>query len=92
MEKTETRPMSRLAKEINEKLHRGVVTFKFMKTDGKTIREATGTLCKDILPMELNKPNGTSSPDVQVFFDLDKSSWRSFRLGTEIEIVNFAEN
>ena len=89
MEK-EKREMSKLAKEINEKLHKGIVIFKFLKTDGKTVREARGTLCEKILkPKELTKANGTSSPKVQVFYDLDKDAFRSFQLGTELEIIKF---
>lgn len=88
--------MSRLAKKINEKLQKGIVVFKFLETDRKTVREARGTLFEGILKnrreaAETGKPTLTSSPNVQVFFDLSKNAWCSFQLGTEIEIVEFFE-
>ena len=93
MEKKETkdtREMSKLAKEIQTKLHKGIVIFKFLKTDGKTVREARGTLFEGILKTkDLKKANGMSSPKVQVFYDLDKDAFRSFQLGTELEIIDF---
>lgn len=90
MEKKDTREMSKLAKDIQTKLHKGVVIFKFLKTDGKTVRVAKGTLFDGILKdKDLKKANGMSSPKVQVFYDLEKDDFRSFKLGTELEIVKF---
>ena len=90
MEKKDTREMSKLAKDIQNKLHKGVVIFKFLKTDGKTVRVAKGTLFDGILKdKDLKKANGMSSPKVQVFYDLEKDDFRSFKLGTELEIVKF---
>ena len=92
MEKKDTREMSKLAKDIQTKLHKGVVIFKFLKTDGKTVRVAKGTLFDGILKdKDLKKANGMSSPKVQVFYDLEKDAFRSFKLGTELEIVEFHE-
>jgi hypothetical protein len=53
------------------------VRFVFTKKDG-TLREAYGTMKHDVIPQIL----GTGRPlnfDLQLYFDLDKMSWRSFK-------------
>lgn len=53
------------------------VKFYFKKVDG-TIREARGTLRSEVMP----EVKGTGRPtgiDLQVYFDLDKQSLRSFK-------------
>lgn len=81
-----------LAMEIKEKLHKGIVTFTFRKKDG-TIREARATLHTDHLVrrgvIADTKVKKTSSPKVQVFYDLDKDEWRCFVIGTEQEILEY---
>lgn len=53
------------------------VEFKFKKIDG-SIRVAHGTLKSDILPP--SKGTGRVSPiDQQVYYDLEKKSFRSFK-------------
>lgn len=83
--------MRTVAEQIKEDLHKGVVTFTFKKKDG-SIRVAKGTLQTNILTEKLGdwKPSRPSSPKVQVFFDMEKNEFRSFSLGSEIEIINFA--
>ena len=80
-----------VAEQIKEDLHKGVVTFTFKKKDG-SIRTAVGTLQTNILTDKLGdwSPSRPSSPKVQVFFDMEKNEFRSFSLGSEIEIINFA--
>ena len=58
------------------RMSKSVVRFFFQKLDG-SIREAFGTLRSDMVPPvdENRKKNET----VQVFFDTEKQSWRSFR-------------
>lgn len=84
--------MRTVAEQIKEDLHKGVVTFTFTKKDGST-RTAVGTLQTNILTEKLGdwKPSRPSSPKVQVFFDMEKNEFRSFSLGSEIEVLNFKE-
>lgn len=84
--------MRTVAEQIKEDLHKGVVTFTFTKKDGST-RTAVGTLQTNILTEKLGdwKPNRPSSPKVQVFFDMEKNEFRSFSLGSEIEVLDFKE-
>ena len=77
--------------EIREKLHKGVVVFTFLKSDG-SIRVAKGTLQKKVLDEKMGRnwvPSRLSSPKVQVFYDLEKDAFRSFTIGTEREIMSF---
>lgn len=81
--------------DIQNKLHKGVVTFTFMKKDGKTLRKAVATLCQEELekhPQAMRSSNdGSSSPKVQVFFDLEKKAYRSFQIGTTLDLIDFKE-
>ncbi len=80
------------AEEIKDKLHKGVVEFTFIKSDG-SIRTAKGTLHEKILNEKLGGKSSTktSSPKVQVFWDLEKDAFRSFTIGTEKNIISFEE-
>lgn len=81
--------MATLLEKIERGLKNGIVTFRFRKLDG-SVRLAIGTLQKDILKTKpIRKSDGSSSPMVQVFWDLEKNAWRSFQKGTEIDIINF---
>lgn len=61
-----------------------VVTFTFTKVDG-TIRIARGTLRIEVLPQI--KGTGRPTPEnIQVYYDVDKKSWRSFKKSNLIEI------
>jgi hypothetical protein len=58
-------------------LRKGVVHFRYTKLDG-TIREAVGTLKSDMLPPMSG--GGRPTPDCnQLYFDVEKQSYRSFR-------------
>lgn len=62
-----------------------IVTFTFMKVDG-TIRIARGTLRNDVLPQI--KGIGRPTPEnIQVYYDVDKRSWRSFKKDNLIGII-----
>jgi len=67
-------------------LKAGIVKFKFRKVDG-TIREAVGTLCVDFLPSTpvkgYRKPNDT----IQVYYDIEKGEFRSFKKANLIEVM-----
>lgn len=80
------------AEEIKDKLHRGIVEFTFLKSDG-SIRTANGTLHEKILNEKLGGKSSTktSSPKVQVFWDLEKDAFRSFTIGTEKNLISFQE-
>ena len=51
--------------------------FEFLKTDGKTIRKAFGTINPMLVPP--TKGLRTPPPTTQVFFDVEKNEWRSYR-------------
>ena len=80
------------AAEIKDQLHTGVVEFTFIKSDG-SIRTAQGTLHEKILNEKLGGKSSTktSSPKVQVFWDLEKDAFRSFTIGTEKNLISFEE-
>lgn len=67
-------------------LHKGVVTFKYLKKNGET-REAKGTLNIDVMGSE-NAPKGTGyeiSDNIIHYFDIDSNGWRSFIIDNLIE-------
>lgn len=68
--------------EIVKKMRKEPVTFRFRKINGD-LRVAEATLESDKLP-ETKGVGKKSSPAVQVFFDLDKGEWRSYRIETLI--------
>ena len=68
----------------------GVYRFSYLKKDG-TVREARGTLDfaripEDQLPKDTNV-NHIPSPEAFAYYDLEKASWRSFRLDNFIGFV-----
>lgn len=63
------------------KMHLAPVEFTFEKVDG-SIRRALGTLASAYLPA--TGGNRRDCPGVQIYFDLEKGEWRSFRLANLI--------
>lgn len=59
--------------------------FEFLKTDGKTIRKAIGTLNPLFTPPV--RGLRTPPPSTQVFFDVQKGEWRSFRKSNLLRIL-----
>lgn len=57
-------------------MKQGITHFWFIKVDG-SLREAYGTLSESIVPVTGGgrKTNAT----VQIYFDTEKQSWRSFK-------------
>lgn len=75
--------------ELKEKLSQSVAKVIFNKSDG-TLREMRCTLMSEFLPAKKElteevKPR-KQNDDVVAVWDLDKESWRSFRLDS---IVSF---
>lgn len=62
--------------KLVDAMHKGVVAFFFTKIDG-TPRHAFGTLASYAVPE--TKGASKSNDMVQVFFDVEKNAWRSFR-------------
>ena len=64
--------------ELKAMLHEGIVEFEFIKKDG-SVRNAKGTLLAEYLPASNgNTPARKKNDNVQVYYDLDKKSFRSF--------------
>jgi hypothetical protein len=71
--------------ELRARLNRGTVQFAFKKLDGN-LRTAIGTTCIENIPVDHHPKGGTSSDKVVVYFDLQKSEWRSVNITREIFI------
>lgn len=75
-------------KELNEKLHNGVVDFQYKKKDG-SIRNATGTL-----KSELINHTGCGGENIPkrygyfTYFDLDANAFRCFHPDFIVGIVS----
>jgi hypothetical protein len=66
--------------EMKSMLKEGIVEFEFIKKDG-SVRNAKGTLLAEYLPAstsDSNTPARKKNDNVQVYYDLDKKSFRSF--------------
>lgn len=70
-----------MLQDLQDALYKGRVRFSFKKVDG-TVRSAYGTLHPSLLPVR-DSIEGQSlrpvNPGVQVYYDLDAGSFRSFR-------------
>jgi hypothetical protein len=65
--------------KLQDSLKKGRVRFSFRKVDG-SVREAYGTLHPSLLPPP-SEISGSRppQPQVQVYFDIDAASFRSFK-------------
>ena len=61
-----------------------VTIFEFLKTDG-TLRRAFGTLHPNVIPP--TRGLRTPPPTTQVFYDVEKNEWRSFRKANILRII-----
>lgn len=61
---------------LTRQMHNGIVTFAYEKADGN-LRKAKGTL-KDV--QNLIKGTGTENYKTVRYFDVDKQSFRSFKV------------
>lgn len=69
---------------LQDRMRTNDVKFSFIKKDG-TIREAHGTLREDVLP-EIKGTGRPLSFELQLYFDLDKQCFRSFKKHNLIDI------
>ena len=74
-----------LAKNHHAMRTRKYVMFEFLKTDGKTIRKALGTINPMFVPP--TKGLRTPPPTTQVFFDVEKNEWRCYRKSNLLRIL-----
>ena len=75
-----------MIESLKEKLRNGVAHFLYIKKDG-TIREAWGTT-NAALAHKYTNGNGVSREifKTTAYFDVEKSSWRSFRWESIIKV------
>lgn len=75
-----------MIQNLKEKLRNGVAHFLYIKKDG-TIREAWGTT-NAALAHKYTNGNGVSSEifKTTAYFDIEKSSWRSFRWESIVKV------
>lgn len=75
-------------KELNERLLEclinGVCEFSYEKSDG-SIRNARGTLNVDMCP-ETKGTEKKPNESIQVYYDLDKESWRCFKKDKLVDV------
>ena len=71
---------------LKARLTMGIVEFTFRKIDG-TIRKACGTLKTELLPPMKREGGTKSNENVQVYFDIEKQMFRSFRKSNLITIL-----
>lgn len=74
-----------LAKNYKQMTTHKYAMFEFLKTDGKTIRKALGTLNPYFVPP--TKGLRTPPPTTQVFFDVEKGEWRCYRKSNLLRIL-----
>lgn len=79
--------MKETIENFKDLLKEGKVRFEYTKRNGE-IREASGTLKRDLIPVQfVEKTNLIAFTNLR-YFDLDKQSWRSISSDTtEIEIL-----
>ena len=71
---------------LKARMRSDVVTFYYLKVDG-TLRRAAGTLRLDMIPSRTEgNGNRRQSEAAQVYYDTEKSAWRSFRKSNLIGI------
>lgn len=80
----EAEKVANMNEQLKSRMQYEVVSFKFKKVDG-TIREARGTLISEMLPPI--KGNGRPIGfDLQLYFDVEKKSFRSFKKSNLVEL------
>lgn len=72
-------------KDLLAVLRKGECNVTFKKSDGTT-RKMRCTLQEDMLPTYEGK-NGGEDKEVVVVLDLDKQSWRSFKVASVKKVV-----
>lgn len=67
-------------------MQKRIVKFYFQKVDG-TLREAWGTLNEKLVPATSGNDKRAKNETVQVYYDSEKQSWRSFKRANLIQIA-----
>lgn len=67
------------------RMTQGAIHFAYLKVDG-TLREAYGTLCAELVPTRTDGTGRKQNNAVQVYFDLTRGAWRSFRKANLVNI------
>ena len=76
-----------LNERLQDQLRNGVAHFVYKKLDG-TFRIACGTLCtRHIERTQRGKGVQKKKQATQVYWDIEKKEWRSFRAQNLIEII-----
>lgn len=76
LKEDEADTLAKLNNLLCVELHQRIVNFTYKKRDG-SIRKAIGTLKSDSIPKTESKR--TIPFDLQVYFDVEKSQYRSFK-------------
>lgn len=72
--------------KLRAMLGKKVVEFYFKKTDG-TLRQAFGTLNEKLVPATSGNDKRAKNETIQVYYDSEKQSWRSFKRANLIQIA-----
>lgn len=67
-------------------MQKRIVKFYFQKVDG-TLREAFGTLNENMIPSITGDGSKKKNNTIQVYYDSEKQSWRSFKKCNLIKIA-----
>lgn len=67
-------------------MQKRIVKFYFQKLDG-TLREAFGTLNENMIPSITGDGSKKKNNTIQVYYDSEKQSWRSFKKCNLIKIA-----
>ena len=72
--------------KLRKAMAQGIVKFYFQKVDG-SIREAFGTLAKNLIPATQGESNRKRNDTVQTYYDSEKCDWRCFKVANLISIA-----
>lgn len=72
--------------KLKIKMKTGIVKFYFQKVDGSA-REAWGTLSEKIVPETKGNDTRKKNETIQIFYDTEKSEWRSFKKANLLSIA-----
>ena len=81
--------------ELRQKMQCGAVEFSFLKANGE-VRKANGTLLKGYATTSGTRPHTTHKQfGTFPYYDLDKNSWRSFKIASLIDdtrLINYQQD
>ena len=72
--------------KLKAQMRTRIVEFYFQKVDG-TMREAWGTLNEKLVPATSGNDKRAKNETIQVYYDSEKQSWRSFKRANLIQIA-----